>query len=69
MRTLSQSKPKTERGVTSHCLICGRDYFDVILDKCKRCGGKCNVFTDEDMALMERRQTRGEIHLGHEFDS
>lgn len=56
-------KPKVTRGVDSHCLICGRDFFDLILDKCPKCGGLCSKFTDKDMALMERRNTRGDIHL------
>lgn len=58
---MSQPSPDRTPGTTSHCLICGHDYHDVILDKCTKCGGLCSQITDHDMTLMERRQTRGEI--------
>jgi rRNA maturation endonuclease Nob1 len=60
---MSKSKVKPSPGVTSHCVMCGRDFHNLILDKCPRCGGLCNRFTDNDMRLMEHRQSRGEIVL------
>lgn len=62
------TKPKSHPGIDSHCLICGSDYFDLMLDKCPKCGGLCRHYNDKDMFLMERRQTRGEIRLSHDIE-
>jgi len=61
-------KPKSQKGIDSHCMLCGRDYFDLMLDKCPKCGGLCRQYNDKDMFLMERRQTRGEIRLAQDIE-
>jgi rRNA maturation endonuclease Nob1 len=50
-----------KQGVTSQCIICGRDYYGKKIEKCPRCGGLCSAFTDHDITFLERRQTRGTI--------
>jgi len=59
---------KSAKGTDSHCLICGADHYDLILDICKKCGGRCVQYNANDMYLMERRQTRGEIRLSRDIE-
>ena len=65
---MAQTKGTKKPGIDSHCLMCGRDYFDLILDKCTHCGGLCRHYDDKDMYLMERRQTRGAIKLSPDIE-
>jgi hypothetical protein len=63
-----KGKGKPAPGIDSHCLMCGRDFFDLMLDNCTHCGGLCRYYDDKDMFLMERRQTRGEIRLARDIE-
>jgi predicted nucleic acid-binding Zn-ribbon protein len=65
---MSPSKSNIKVGIDSHCLICGRDFYDLMLDTCPRCGGRCNHYDEKDMFLMERRQTRGAIKLSPDIE-
>lgn len=65
---MAPTKGKVQVGIDSHCLICGRDYFDLMLDICSHCGGLCVKYNDKDMFLMERRQTRGAIKLAPDIE-
>lgn len=39
---------------TSQCLICGKMFYDEIVEKCTKCGGRCKAYDNRSLHLMGR---------------
>ena len=45
---------------TSQCMLCGRIYFDRLVEICEHCGGRCWSWRSDQTYLMHRNTAGGD---------